>query len=288
MAWEKTHHFTTFNEMHRKPEAREIAEKLHIGRMKVEAVCLNCHYTSQVEEGKTNAKWGISCESCHGAAKDWNDRHYDFGGKGTKKENETPEHRQQRIERSKAAGMIFPSDTYSLAANCFGCHTVPQEDLVNAGHKAGSDFELVAWSQGEVRHNFSANQKVNAQPTPQHKRLLLVTGRILDLEYSLRAAAKSTKEGPFATAMAKRVSAALGTLQQVAQAVPSVELKEMLAVGNAVELKINNGPALVAAADKVAALAKNFAQANDGDKLAAVDSLLPTEDKYKGKAFQLP
>jgi len=272
--------------MNSRPEATEIAGKLGLKRIKVESLCVNCHYTSRVEEGKTNAIAGISCESCHGPAKEWNELHANFGGKGTKKENETPEHRQHRIEASKAAGMIFPSDTYALAANCFGCHTVPQEELVNVGgHKAGSDFELVAWSQGEVRHNFSHDQKVNAQPKPEHKRMLYVMGRILDVEYSLRAAAKATKEGAFATAMAKRVSTALENLEQVAQASP--ELKDVLSAGKSTEAKANNGPALLAAADKVSALAKNFASSNDGSKLAAVDRLLPTEDKYKGKSFQL-
>ncbi len=50
--------------------------------------------------------------------------------------------------------MIRLHAIYDLAKTCYGCHVVPQEDLVNkGGHRAGSAFELVSWSQGEVLHN---------------------------------------------------------------------------------------------------------------------------------------
>ena len=52
--------------------------------------------------------------------------------------------------------MNNPHNIYLIARQCYDCHTVPNERLVNVGgHLAGSqDFELVAWSQGMVRHNF--------------------------------------------------------------------------------------------------------------------------------------
>ena len=43
-AWKKSHHFDTFNSMHRRPEAREIASKLGMRRIKDESLCLKCHY----------------------------------------------------------------------------------------------------------------------------------------------------------------------------------------------------------------------------------------------------
>jgi hypothetical protein len=285
-AWKTTHHFETLNKMHREPKAREIADKLGIKRIKSEAVCLHCHYTSKLAEDKPEVIAGISCESCHGAAQGWIKVHNDYGGTGAKKENETPEHRAQRIASSVAAGMIRSQETYTVAANCFGCHTVPEEDLVNAGHPPGSDFELVAWSQGEVRHNFLPDPKANAQPSPAHKRMLFVVGRILDLEFSLRSAAKATKEGTFAAAMKQRVNAALANLKEVDKLAGSGELKEIIAAGGAAEPKINNAAALNAAADKVAALGKSYSKAGDGTQLAAVDSLLPAADKLKGKSYQ--
>ena len=285
-AWKTTHHFETFNTMHRLPKAKEIADKLGIRRVKSEAVCLDCHYTSKMNEGKPEVIAGISCEACHGAAQDWIKIHNDFGGNGAKKEGEAPAHKQERIAKAVAAGQIRPTDTYAVAANCFGCHTVPQENIVNAGHPAGSDFDLIAWSQGEVRHNFTADLKKNAEPTPEHRRMLFILGRVLDADYSLRAAAKATQDGPFATAMALRVKNAITNLQQVQQATGSPELKEIITAAGSAETKLNNGAALIAAADKVSGIARSFAAANDGGKFAAVDALLPAPDKFKGKAYQ--
>ena len=285
-AWKTTKHFETLNKMHREPRAKEIADKLGIRRIKSEAICLDCHYTTKMTEGKPEVIAGISCESCHGAAQGWIKIHSDFGGSGAKKENETPEHRKERMAKSIAGGQIRPSDTYSVAANCFSCHTVPQENIVNAGHPAGSDFDLIAWSQGEVRHNFTADLKKNAEPKPEHKRMLFILGRVLDADYSLRAAAKATKEGLFVTAMAQRVKTAIANLQQVQQATGSPELQEIIAAASSAEPKLNNGAALTAAADKISSVARSFAAANDGSKFAAVDALLPAPDKYKGKSFQ--
>jgi len=284
-AWKTTHHHLSVNTMHSGPKAKEIAEKLGIRRLKNEAICLNCHYTSKVEDDRPKVIAGTSCESCHGAALGWVKVHNDFGGAGAKKESEAPAHKIERFSKAEAAGMIRPQDTYAVAGNCFGCHTVPEEKLVNAGHPAGSDFELVAWSQGEVRHNFQADQKVNADRSAAHKRKLFVVGRMLDLEYSLRAAAKATQDGAFAAAMNKRVTTALQNLETVAKAASLPEVKAIIVQVNPAELKINNAPALTATADKVAALAKSFAKAHDGSQLSAVDSLLPGADKIKGKTF---
>src|SRR5271170_7950972 len=71
-AWKLTHHYSTFNTMHRRPEAREIANKMGLRRIKEESLCLRCHYTSQTgDDGVVHVISGISCESCHGAAVDW-------------------------------------------------------------------------------------------------------------------------------------------------------------------------------------------------------------------------
>ena len=285
-AWKATHHFETLNTMHRTPKAKEIATNLGIRRIKNEAICLECHYTSSLNEAKSEVIAGISCESCHGAARDWIKVHSDFGGSGAKKDTETPAHRTERIAASIAAGQIRPTDTYSVAANCFSCHTVPQEDVVNAGHSPGSDFDLLSWSQGEVRHNFTADLKKNAEAKPEHKRMLFILGRILDADYSLRAAAKATKDGPFATAMAQRVTTAIANLQQVQQALSRPELQAIIDAAAAAEVKINNGPALAAAAEKISSLARGFSAAHDGSSFAAVDALLPAPDKFRGTAFQ--
>ncbi len=284
-AWRESKHSKTFKALPRKKKAKEIAGKMGIKRMKKESDCLSCHFTEGYKKGKLKAIAGISCESCHSPAKDWIKVHGYYGGKKVTREMEPPEHKAQRLAKMKAAGMIRPSEIYRLAENCFQCHTVPNEKLVNVGgHKAGSEFELVSWSQGEVRHNFfHAKGKKNEEASPQRKRMLYVVGRSLDLEYSLRGLAKATKDGKFATSMEKRVQGAIGKLKESHSLAPLPEIKEILATAGAVELKANNEAALLAAADKIAALARKLADTADGSKLAALDQVIPKADKYKGK-----
>jgi hypothetical protein len=123
---------------------------------------------------------------------------------------ETPEHRQQREENSVAHGMNNPHNVYLIAKQCYNCHTVPNEQLVNVGgHQAGSkDFELVAWSQGMVRHNFlRTGGTANAESTAAQLRVMYVVGVMTDLEYSLRAVAAATQKGRSALKVPLRVSA---------------------------------------------------------------------------------
>ena len=55
--------------------------------------------------------------------------------------------------------MIRPDMTYKLINNCYECHTIGNKDLINKTaeldnpHAAGSEFEIVSWLSGEVRHN---------------------------------------------------------------------------------------------------------------------------------------
>jgi hypothetical protein len=285
-AWQKTHHSTTFLEMHRKPEAAEIVKKLGGKRIKQNEHCLQCHYTQGIKEGEPAALWGVTCESCHGQAKEWIDVHNDYGGKGVTKETETADHKKQRIEKTAAAGMIRPADTYHAAANCYSCHTVPDEELVNkGGHAARSDFDLVSWSQGEVRHNyFYSADKKNREASAAHKRVLYVTGKGLDLEYSLRAGAKATAAGPFLDNASKSVAAALARLKEIqaAQAIP--EVAEMIAAASSAEVKPGNAASLNKSADSVAAANRKFSESNDGSKLSGIDKLLPQASSYKGTA----
>jgi len=284
--WKETRHHKTFYELTRSEKAREIAEKMGLRRIKRESDCLSCHFTSVEEAGTVKPIAGISCESCHGAAVDWIEVHNDYGGKDVKREEETAEHKQERLKRSVELGMLRPDDLYAVAANCFSCHTVPNENLVNTGgHAAGSKFELVSWSQGEIRHNFFSSEsgQDNIEATPQHKRMMYVLGRALDLEYGLRGTAKATAKATYAVEMAKRAKRAVLYLKQIQEAVATDEVAAMIAIGDGASLKLNNESELLAAADKVAEQAKKFAASHDGSGLAGIDSLIPGPDKYKGK-----
>ena len=50
--WQQTPHFRTFDELHRKPEAKAIADKLGMDSVKRNDVCIQCHYNHQLVDGK--------------------------------------------------------------------------------------------------------------------------------------------------------------------------------------------------------------------------------------------
>jgi len=280
--WEPTVHSTTFKTLQRSKEAKKIARKMGIKRIKSRGNCVFCHFTAAKVKKRVKAIGGITCESCHGAGKDWSSTHADYGGKNVTRNMETPAHRKERYAKSVAAGLIRPSGIFDVAWNCFGCHTVPDEKLVNVGgHPAGSKFELVAWSHGEMRHNVWYS-KENAESPIQRRRMMTVVGRGLDLAFALRGMAKATQEAPYAVNMTKRVNAAKAELKKIVQLAPISEIQKILAVAAKAKLKLNNKTALNQAAQDVENALKAFAESHDGSKLAALDSLLPAPDKYKG------
>jgi hypothetical protein len=286
-AWKQTTHYATLTTLHRRPSAQEIASKLGVKSLKREGVCVTCHYTEMPgASGAPEVVSGISCESCHGAARDWIDVHGDYGGKSVTRDQESPQHRTERLARSAAAGMLGPSDVGRLAARCYECHTVPNEKLVNVGgHTAGSDFELVSWSQGEVRHNFGVGEE-NREASPEHLRVLYVLGQALALEANLRGVAKGTEKARYATSMAKRVAAAKESLAAILAAAKIPEVEAMLSAAGGVALKLDNQAALTAAADRVGDAARRFAGREDGAGLAALDALVQAAPPPKGKVFE--
>lgn len=284
-AWKGTHHFNTFREMPRNAEANEIAKKMGLRRIKSEGLCMNCHFTVQEKSGKEEPVAGISCESCHGAGKDFIKAHSEFSGKTEKTETKAEEEVRWKLADSK--GMIRTDSIYRLAKNCYSCHVVPQEDLVNiGGHKAGSAFELLSWSQGEVRHNtWYSKGKENVAADAARKRMLYVVGLGAELETGIRAVSNATARKPYAFAMAKRVDAARKLLAAAAKAVPDVpELKRLVDYAYSAGLKLDNKPALTAAADGVSKEIASITAKYDGAKMAGLDPLLPTPDKFKGTA----
>ena len=284
-AWKQTHHSKTFSEMPRSDEAREIADKMGIKRIKSESDCLTCHFTVATKKGKEKPIAGISCESCHSAGLDWIDVHSDFGGKDVKAENEVPAHKVDRYKKSDAAGMIRPNNLYSLAENCYSCHTVPNEKLVNVGgHTAGSKFELVRWSQGEVRHNLWYSDD-NTEADKNRRRMFYIVGKMLDLEYALRGVAKATKKAKYAVAMAKRSKRALAFLKKIDKTVDNEQLTNIIGIASKTKISLNNESTLIRAADKISKQASVFAGKYDGSEFSGVDGALPSIAKYKGKVF---
>lgn len=288
--WKASNHATTFKTLPRSADAKKIAKAMGIRRIKSKSVCLTCHFTSALskkKKKKVKPIAGITCESCHGAGAGWIDVHSDFGVKGKSMDEaaklETPEHKAERYKKSEAGGMIRPVHLYAVANNCYECHTVPDEKLVNVGgHTPGSDFELVSWSQGEVRHNVWYS-KTNKEASAERKRMMYVVGKALDLEHALRGLAKATADGKFATAMANRAKAALGALTKISSATGLAEVKTIVATAGAAQLKPNNAAELGKMAEKISTQARGLAEKYDGSGLAGIDAMIPGPEKYKGK-----
>ena len=76
------------------------------------------------------------------------------------------------------------------------------------------------------------------------------------------------------------------SLADIQKLAPPEEVGAIVEVANGVSLKLNNGTELNAAAKKVGEFGRKFATTQTGDKLAAVDPLIPKPDKYRGNPFK--
>ena len=285
--WEATEHATGFDTLHRRDRAKEIYGSLGLrlikrGTDETTPSCLSCHYTPVLRREQLRAGAGVTCESCHGPAREWISIHNSYGVAEADFQQaarlETPEHRRQRIADSRAAGMRRPSDLYDVAANCFGCHTVPNEELVNrGGHSTGSDFEMVAWSE-RIRHNFlesykTADGRTNAERPREWKRRMYVVGRALDLEYAVRGVAAATTDDLYYGAMSDRAFGAADELLDINDRVALPAIQQIIATWSAVNLSPGRGAQLRAAADRMQESTKRFIAGPEGTDLTALDSL---------------
>ncbi|TWT65747.1 cytochrome c family protein [Crateriforma conspicua] len=283
--WKKTPHATTFDELHRRPEARQIARNLKLRSIKHDGRCVACHYTQQqTDQGSLAAIAGVSCESCHAAAKQWLDIHHDYGSPETTRQSESPAHRAERLRRSIAAGMRNPDNVYLVAQSCYRCHTTADEELVNVGgHSAGSeDFEFVAWSQGSIRHNFVRSDGAHNQTSDVKRlRVMFVAGMLADLEASLTATAQATQKAKYGVTAAGRTARAAKRLRSVSEKIDDPYVAASLKVFDGVQLKLNNRESLNKAAQTIAKLGYLFAAKNDGSSLSPLDPFIPPPETWK-------
>ena len=134
---------------------------------------------------------------------------------------------------------------YALAKNCFQCHTVPSETLVNKGQHPTETkaFEMVEFSQGEVRHNFQLNQSENATaPTlwtnarfatdertaVGRRALMYVVGQLAACEVSLHSRATATGRGNFLKATNKRILNIKRNLETIHEQAAIKEVQDVL------------------------------------------------------------
>jgi hypothetical protein len=282
--WRQTPHAQTLETLHRNPQALEIAKRLGQTSIKRNDICLDCHYTSQMTDGASRVVEGISCEACHGAARDWIHVHSDYGGPTVNAASESEQHRLERIKRSIDFGMRNPKNVYSIARSCLQCHTVPNENLVNVGgHAAGSsDFEFVRWSQGIVRHNFLHSPGGVNEPSPvQRLRVMYISGLIADLEFSTRGTALATNKSTYGKTVAARAASVAMRLYEIQVLIRDPHLQQILESFSTAELRTNNAEQLTAIADRIAELGFQFAEAADGHDLVAIDKFLPSPADYR-------
>lgn len=285
-AWERSRHKLTYDELHLKERAQEILEKMG-GKKSVrrKSICVQCHFTQVKDDEARRPKTvlGVSCQRCHGPARDWADVHQD---------TELYPDRGQRLELARERGLHSRASLYDLARMCYECHTVPKENLVNVGsHHAGSEgFELVAWMYGEARHNFLPlpEQETNMEPSLEKRRLLFVLGQILELEFGLRGVAAATQDGPFLDAIGLRLKGARDRLRGLKLGVSEVDaiLAEIPSGDEDLQYDKDRRAARLESADRIRQHARAFEknQAIYAGRLAVVDRFLQTE--YRGDVFQ--
>jgi len=281
--WQASTHQTASKLLTRNKEAQAIARALGIRRLKNDARCTSCHYTLQEEEGDAHAKAvaGVSCESCHGGAKGWLELHDDFGGADMTAAAETEAHRAERTTLCDENGMVRPARSHAIAETCYACHTITDEELVAAGHPTGIGFELVAWSQGEMRHNFvRGDAGANPEADAVRKRELYVIGQMLELKHALLALAEASGPGPFADDLLARAAGARERLTAIHAATDAMEVGVVLEALAGNELAPGAGlPDVVAMIDECAL---KLEQMGTVESLAGIDALVPTADSFVG------
>jgi hypothetical protein len=265
--WEKTKHYQTFKTLSKKAKAKEIAKIMGVDprKIKKDKLCAGCHFTIGVKAGKVRPISGVSCESCHGPSRDWLKKHNDFGGKGVKMKFEAPEHRKERHTALDRLGMNYPGNIYGFAKNCFNCHIVANEKLVDdTKHAAGSKFNFVKRTQGDIRHGPEA--------TAADKRKMQVIGYAVELELSLNALADATGNKRYAKEMQQRSLKALANLQDINKKIQNADVAKMVAASSKLAISAGNKAALKQLATQIASASQQFSANADGNALAALDN----------------
>jgi hypothetical protein len=234
--WGGTAKFSGYKKIHRNKDAKKFLKAIGDKRMKKSPTCIMCHYTAVQKPFRKKPKivHGASCEGCHGPASDWLQIHYDYG-KGVKRSAESKEHKLTRLKMLDDAGMIRPSELYDVAANCMSCHglaapNLPTEiavKLFSSGHPLKTEFELVEYSQGNLRHRFyPPDQTVNKKMTSVELARLYAVGQAASLVYASEAIKKAGDNAYIAEQKIRIATAiiALTTLQD-----SLVEAKALLA-----------------------------------------------------------
>ena len=153
------------------------------------------------------------------------------------------------------------------------------------GHRAGTEnFELVAYSQGLIRHNFlRGGNTSNVESSKERLRVMYVVGLIADLEYSTRATAAATQKSVYGLTVARRAAKTAKKIYDLQQQINDPVLQKVLVAFSEAELKVNNQVQLAEIADQIKLAGVEFAS-KDGSGLEAVDVLVPAKSNYLWQA----
>jgi hypothetical protein len=230
--WEGTPHAKSYKDIHKRDTAKAVTKALGERSMKRSETCGQCHYTQAPKKagGKVGNNFGPSCESCHGPGSEYINIHNVYGPKGTKKADESAAHKSERYAKAQEAGMRWPryrtdmpdmpaSVNYEVAQNCFNCHGMARESLdgdtagkmLDAGHPLNPNFELVEYSQGQVRHRFYDSQTENKEMSKAELSRWFVTGQAASLVQANKAM-KKTDHGKYVAAQKARADKAVAAL----------------------------------------------------------------------------
>ena len=280
--WKNTVHYKTITEMPRSPKAKEIIDKMGLRRVK-ESLCTSCHGTEMwdTEHNEKTVEAGVSCESCHGAGMGWVNLHGEFSGKEEGEESE--EEIAKRWRASEAAGMLRPSMIADIARNCVSCHVIDHEELVaTGGHTAASEFELLSWSQGNVRHNnFYTNGKQNKIASAERKRVLYLVGMLAEVEVLLDALGNAKAKSVYVASHATRFSKLRKKIISAAVASKEKSLLEFGKYLGTLKLSFKAREVLIPASKKVGEFLNTFSTSIDASTLSGIDALLPDPSEYK-------
>lgn len=292
-SWSMTAHQQSFDTMHSTDTAKAIAKKMGERSVKRSQLCASCHYTTKAD-GRLKPMWGVSCESCHGPARDFVDIHPHIAGDmerksmrpGEAKHLETPEQRRDRLALAKDNGMIHTGMVYELARTCIECHLVPNSKLVDVGgHPTDDDFEMVEWMNGSVRHNFVSSEdgKANAPMPPARKRLFYVVGTMVDLEITIKCFEMTKDPGPFKDAMISRANRLIERINTIREATPLAEFDDILADLPPKFMRDTRLPSGLS--ERIGKVTRTFAETNDGSDLHKIDAILPDENQAVGQPY---
>ncbi len=314
--WEKTTHFRSLNRLQYSGNSKKYADALGIASstLMTTSLCADCHGTRALVGGSPQVVSGVSCESCHGAARDWLKPHGEYveGQAFTTLEalraarsHEIPGHRAQRLESTRNAGMIRPAMLHELARNCLQCHVVGNEQLVAAGHKVASNFELLSWLNGEVRHNFFHDAHTNAAApglwqvttggTPEQRdRLKFVVGGMTQLEVALQRRAEAATP-VFVPQIGASFAAANGRVMQINALAGVPQTQSMVAQAGPllgtmfVPMPTDRGT-YGSASEGIGELIDAYLAEHDGSDQAALDALIKVLPPHYSQQFkeQLP